>query len=69
MLALNLGGVRYPWASAPILGLFAGARSRRVFVARLITAPEPLIPIPSSTNPVVRCSIAANAFGWGASSA
>ena len=32
---------------------------------RLLTAPEPLIPIAILTNPIVRCAIAANAFGWG----
>jgi MFS family permease len=66
MLALNLGGVRYPWTSVPILALFAGALIMAVFfVLRLITAPEPLIPISILRNPVIRCAIAANAFGWG----
>ena len=37
-----------------------------LFVLRLVTAPEPLIPISILTNPIVRYSIAANAFGWGA---
>jgi sugar phosphate permease len=32
---------------------------------RLLTAPEPLIPIAILKNPIVRCAIAANAFGWG----
>ena len=36
------------------------------FVLRLLTAPEPLIPIAILANPIVRCAIAANAFGWGA---
>ena len=31
-----------------------------------MTAPEPLIPISILQNPIVRCAIAANAFGWGA---
>jgi EmrB/QacA subfamily drug resistance transporter len=66
MLALNLAGVRYAWTSPPILGLFAltlivGA----LFVLRLLTAPEPLIPISILKNRIVRCAIVANAFGWG----
>ncbi|HYY36404.1 MAG TPA: MFS transporter [Xanthobacteraceae bacterium] len=66
MLALNLAGVRYPWASAPILALIAVALITGVlFVVRLLTAPEPLIPIAILKNPIVRCAIAANAFGWG----
>ena len=36
-----------------------------LFVLRLLTAPEPLIPIAILKNPVMRCAIAANAFGWG----
>jgi predicted MFS family arabinose efflux permease len=34
-------------------------------VARLITAPEPLIPISVLLDPVVRCAFVANACGWG----
>ncbi len=45
MLALNLGGVRYPWLSAPVIGLLAGALLLgAAFVVRLLTAAEPLIP-------------------------
>jgi EmrB/QacA subfamily drug resistance transporter len=66
MLALNLAGVRYPWTSAPILALFAVALiTGSLFVMRLLTAPEPLIPIAMLKNPIVRYAIAANAFGWG----
>src|SRR5262245_16323257 len=66
MLALNLAGVRYAWTSPLILGLFAltlivGA----LFVLRLLTAPEPLIPVSILQNRIVRCAIVANAFGWG----
>ncbi len=43
MLALNLGGVRYPWLSAPVLALLAAPWcSGAAFVARLLTAAEPL---------------------------
>ena len=36
-----------------------------LFVLRLITAPEPLIPIAILRDPVVRCAFVASAFGWG----
>ena len=40
MLALNLGGARYPWTSLPILALFAVALVMGCFfVLRLLTAP------------------------------
>jgi EmrB/QacA subfamily drug resistance transporter len=66
MLALNLGGVRYPWTSLPILSLFAISLVVAVgFVWRLATAPEPLIPLSILSDPIARCAIAANAFGWG----
>jgi EmrB/QacA subfamily drug resistance transporter len=66
MLALNMGGVRYPWTSPPVLALLAVALVMgALFVARLLTAPEPLIPIAILKDPVVRCVIVANASGWG----
>jgi MFS family permease len=66
MLALNLGGARLPWTSLPILGLLAlAAALGGGFVARLMTAPEPLIPITILANPEARLAIIANAFGWG----
>jgi MFS family permease len=67
MLALNLGGGRLPWGSAPMLALFAIAfLVGCAFVVRLLTAPEPLIPVGMLNHPIVRCAITANAFGWGA---
>jgi predicted MFS family arabinose efflux permease len=36
-----------------------------LFVARLLTAPEPLIPLSILKDPVARCVIAVNACGWG----
>jgi hypothetical protein len=67
MLALNLGGLRYPWLSLPILGLLAGALVLSFgFVARLRTAAEPLIPIAVLADPAARLAIAAHSFGWGA---
>ncbi|MFL5099037.1 MAG: MFS transporter [Xanthobacteraceae bacterium] len=66
MLALNVAGVRLPWTSLPILGLLAlAAMLGGGFVARLMTAPEPLIPITILANPEARLAIIANAFGWG----
>jgi hypothetical protein len=67
MLALSMGGVRYPWSSPPILALFALALViAAIFVWRLLTAPEPLIPLAFFSSPVTRLAIASNAFGWGA---
>jgi MFS family permease len=66
MLALNLGGVSLPWASAPIAALLGlAAMLGAAFVARLLTAPEPLIPITILANPEARLAIMAHAFGWG----
>jgi len=65
MLGLNLAGIRFSWASLPILALFASAAIvGALFVLRLVTAPEPLIPVAILLDPVVRCSFIANALGW-----
>ena len=67
MLALNLGGKSYPWLSLPIMGLFFVALALGIlFVLRLNTAPEPLIPISILTDPIVAWAVTANAFGWSA---
>ena len=67
MLALNLGGVRYPWLSVPVLGLIGGAVVLGFgFVVRLLTAVEPLIPIVILADPAARLAMMANCFGWGA---
>src|SRR5262249_5231697 len=66
MLAMNTAGVHYAWTSPPILALFAVALIvGTLFVLRLLTAPEPLIPIAILKNPIVCCALAANGFGWG----
>jgi MFS family permease len=66
MLGLNLGGIRFAWASLPIVALFATALAvGALFVLRLATAPEPLIPIAILREPVVRLAVLSNAFGWG----
>jgi EmrB/QacA subfamily drug resistance transporter len=65
MLALNLGGRSYAWASAQIIALFAAALVIGAgFVWRLLTAPEPLIPIAVLRNPSVLCCVVAHSFGW-----
>jgi MFS family permease len=67
MLALNLGGVRFPWLSVRVLGLLAVALSLGVaFVVRVLTAVEPLIPVAILADAVARVAIAANCFCWGA---
>jgi EmrB/QacA subfamily drug resistance transporter len=67
MLAVTAGGVQYPWASTQIIALFAfAAVTGALFVWRLRTAPEPLIPIAILKDPIARCAIMANSFGWGA---
>ena len=66
MLGLNLGA-RYGWTSAPIVGLFAAAAViAALFVWRLLTAPEPLIPLAVLKHPIVRWATIANACGWSA---
>jgi EmrB/QacA subfamily drug resistance transporter len=66
MLGLNLAGGRYPWTSPPMLALFAAAMVLgALFVLRLMTAPEPLIPLSILRDPIVRWAIIANACGWG----
>jgi MFS family permease len=66
MLALNLGGVRYSWFSSPIIALLACALVvGGGFVARLLTAHEPLIPIAVLADPSARLAMLGHSFGWG----
>jgi MFS family permease len=66
MLALNIGGVRYPWLSLPVIGLFAcSVALSAAFVVRLRTAAEPLIPIAVLTDPAARLTMISHSFGWG----
>ena len=66
MLALNLGRATFSWTSFPILALFAvGCALGVAFIVRLMTAPEPLIPLAILANPEARLAIIANTFGWG----
>jgi EmrB/QacA subfamily drug resistance transporter len=60
MLALTWGGMRYPWDSVEILGLFAlSAVFWVLFAIRLLSAAEPLIPLAVMSNPVVGTGTAA----------
>ena len=66
MLALNLGGVRFAWLSAPVVALIAGALLLGVaFVIRLLTAVEPLIPIAVLADPTARLATLIHCSGWG----
>jgi EmrB/QacA subfamily drug resistance transporter len=66
MLALNLGGVRFPWFSTPVLVLLGCAVLLGTgFVLRLLTAVEPLIPIAVLADPTARLATLAHCFGWG----
>lgn len=67
MLALNLGGVRYPWLSSPVLALLGcAAVLGAALVIRLLTAVEPLIPITVLSDLAAGLAIAAHSCGWGA---
>ncbi len=66
LLALSWGGVHYPWASWPILGLVGASFLLWLgFAWRLRTAAEPLIPLAILANPVVRDGTIAAGFGMG----
>jgi EmrB/QacA subfamily drug resistance transporter len=67
VLALGWGGVRFPWASAPILGLLAlSAVFWAAFAWRTRVAQEPLIPLRILSLRIVRDAIASSSFGLGA---
>jgi MFS family permease len=67
MFAITSGGVRYAWTSPTIIALLgAAAMFGGLFVWRLLTAAEPLVPLSILKNQVACCSIIANSFGWGA---
>lgn len=64
MAAIDLGGSRFPWDSAPVVGLAVlSAASWAGFAMRLRTAPEPLVPLGVLSNPIVIFAVFANAMG------
>jgi EmrB/QacA subfamily drug resistance transporter len=66
LLALNWGGIRYPWLSGPVLGLLAASAVLGIlFAIRMRLAPEPLIPPGVLHNPVVRMGTLSAFFGMG----
>src|SRR5580700_9059106 len=66
MLALNLGGVRYPWLSSPVVALVGCALVLGGgFVVRQLTTTEPLIPLAILSDPTARLAMTAHSFGWG----
>ncbi len=66
MLALSWGGIRYPWLSPEVLGLFGISAVLWVaFLARMRLAPEPLIPTEIFANRVVTAATICAFFGYG----
>ncbi len=66
LLALSWGGSRYAWDSAPILALIGlSALLWLLFGWRLMTAPEPFIPLAMVREPVVGAIVVAGFFGIG----
>ena len=66
MFAITAGGVRFAWLSYTIIGLLLfAAIVAALFVVRLKTAPEPLIPLSILKDRVVCYAIATNSLGWG----
>ena len=65
-LALSWGGTRYPWTSWPVLGVLAASCvAIALFVWRLRTADEPLIPLTLLSNQVVLTGCCAVGFTMG----
>jgi EmrB/QacA subfamily drug resistance transporter len=67
LLALNWGGVRYAWTSPQILGLAGAAIVLfALFGVRLLTAPEPFVPLDIVLrNRVVAAAIGCASFAYG----
>jgi EmrB/QacA subfamily drug resistance transporter len=66
LLALSWGGGAYAWTSVEIIGLLvASVVAWVLFVARLLTADEPFIPLAVMFNPVVAAGTASNFFVMG----
>jgi EmrB/QacA subfamily drug resistance transporter len=66
LFALAWGGVRYPWSSSSIIGLFAASAALWVaFGWRLLRASEPFIPLTMLADPVVLGIVIAGFFSIG----
>ncbi|MBZ9934713.1 MFS transporter [Mesorhizobium sp. BR1-1-16] len=66
LLALSWGGVIYPWSSREIIGLLAGSIvAWALFAYRLMTAPEPFLPLGVLGDRVVASATLAGFFGIG----
>jgi EmrB/QacA subfamily drug resistance transporter len=66
LLALNGGGERYAFASAPVIGLFGlSLLLWLAFVWRIARAPEPFIPLSMMREPVVFGIVVAGFFSIG----
>ncbi len=65
MFVLNAGGRAYAWGSPEIMGLAVLSALLWIgFVRRLLTAPEPLVPLKILRNPIVLCANISNGVGW-----
>jgi len=66
LLALSWGGSTYPWSSPQIIGVLAlSVVAWGLFVARLLTAAEPFVPLAVLSNRVVGTGTVANFFIMG----
>jgi EmrB/QacA subfamily drug resistance transporter len=66
LLALSFGGTRYAWGSLPLLALLAAsALVWSLFVLRLVTAAEPLLPLGVVLDPVVAAGTGAACCAMG----
>src|SRR5690606_37097313 len=66
LLAISWGGVSYPWLSLQIFGLVAGSAVAWVlFTLRVLTAPEPFLPVGVLRDQVVATATLAGFFGIG----
>jgi EmrB/QacA subfamily drug resistance transporter len=66
LLVLTWGGVRFPWLSAPIIGLFVvSALLWLGFTYRLTHVGEPFLPLSVLSNPVVRSGTLAASCAMG----
>jgi EmrB/QacA subfamily drug resistance transporter len=66
MLAMTWGGTRYGWSSWPIFCLLAGSAALwLLFSLRVVTAPEPFIPLAILREPIVKATAIAGFFSVG----